>query len=197
GGLGLALVLAGGLYGPISGLFAREDRGVIGSGPFTEQHILSELLARKLKAAGFHADQRKSMSEGIPFLALQSGQIDCMVNYSGNVWTLLMKRKEFADQQTVLAEVTRYLRDEHGIVCLGSLGFENAYALAMPRARAEKLGIHSIADLAKHAKGWKIASDSQFFGRPEWFKVRDSYGLQFKQQVPMDPTLMYGAVNDG
>ena len=34
------------------------------------------------------------------------------------------------------------------VTLLGELGFENAYALVMPRKRADALGIHSIADLA-------------------------------------------------
>ena len=36
---------------------------------------------------------------------------------------------------------------KQNITLLGELGFENAYALVMPRKRAEQLGIRSIADL--------------------------------------------------
>ena len=36
-------------------------------------------------------------------------------------------------------------------VSAGRLGFENAYALAMPRALAEQLGVLTISDLAVHA----------------------------------------------
>ena len=42
---------------------------------------------------------------------------------------------------------------KQNITLLGELGFENAYALVMPRKRAEQLGIRSIADLAPHAAG--------------------------------------------
>ena len=41
-----------------------------------------------------------------------------------------------------------WLEREHNIKMLGGLGFENAYALAMPRAKAEALGIRTLADLA-------------------------------------------------
>ena len=43
----------------------------------------------------------------------------------------------------------QWLQAEAGIRLLGSLGFENAYALAMSRKHAEALGVHSIADLAR------------------------------------------------
>ena len=60
-----------------------------------------------------------------------------------------MQRTDVKPRAEVLAEVSRWLETTHGIRMLGALGFENAYALAMPRARAEKLGIRSIADLAR------------------------------------------------
>ncbi len=200
GALGLLVVLSGGLYGPVSRLLSRDERwSVIASGPFTEQHILGEVLALHLEPAGFHADRRPGMSEGIQFEALRHGQIDCMVNYSGNIWALVMKRTDFADRQTTLREISRYLHDHYHTLCLGSLGFENAYAFAMPRRRAEELGIHSVADLARWDEPLKIGGDNQFFIRSEWRQVKEAYGLKegALQTVAMDPTLMYGAVADG
>jgi osmoprotectant transport system permease protein len=198
GSVGLLLVLGGGLYGPISHLFASQtERIVIGSGPFTEQHILSEVLAGKLQAAGFAVDKRKGMGETIQFEALCRSQVDCCVDYSGSIWAIVMRRTETADRQTTLDEATAFLRDRYGIVCLGSLGFEDAYALAMRRQQAEDLGIRSLADLVPHASGMKIGGDHQFFGRPEWIQVRDSYGLRFGRTVAMDPTLMYEAAVRG
>ena len=195
-GAALLLVVAGGLYGPISRLFV-PAAPVVGSAPFTEQHILSEVLAGKLHAAGFRVDQRQGMGETIQFLALRHNQIDCCVNYTGNVWATLMKRKDVQDPQTTYAETTRFLQEQYGIICLGRLGFENAYALAMTRARAVKLGIRSIADLRRHAPRMRIAGDLQFFERSEWTRVRGLYGLTFHETRPMDATLMYQAVADG
>src|SRR5262249_55751046 len=152
GGLGLLLVFGGGLAAPLARLFERGgERVVVASGPFTEQHILNELLADRLRDAGFRPDQRPGMSEGIQIEALRHSQIDCMVNYSGNIWTLVMKRKDFLDRQATINEVTRYLAEKDGIVCLGSLGFEDAYAFAMPQRHADRLKVHSLADLARLA----------------------------------------------
>ncbi len=190
------LVVVGGLYGPMRRLFV-PAAPVIASAPFTEQHILSEVLAGKLQAAGFRVDQRQGMGETIQFLALRHNQVDCCVNYTGNVWATLMKRQDVQDPQTTYAETTRFLHERYGIVCLGRLGFENAYALAMPRGRAEKLGIRSVADLRRYAPRFRIASDLQFFERSEWIRVRTLYGLAFRETRPMDSTLMYRAVAEG
>jgi osmoprotectant transport system permease protein len=192
----LFLVVCGGLYGPVLRLFA-PPAPVVASAPFTEQHILSEVLAGKLHAAGFRVDQRQGMGETIQFLALRHNQVDCCVNYTGNVWATLMQRKDVQDPQTTYEETARFLLERYGIVCLGRLGFENAYALAMTRPRAEQLGIRSIADLRRHAPHFRIAGDLQFFERGEWTRVRAQYGLAFREIRPMDATLMYQAVADG
>jgi osmoprotectant transport system permease protein len=100
-------------------------------------------------------------------------------------------------REEVLAQTGRWLAEHHGIVMLGGLGFENAYALAMNRRRAGELGIRTIADLARRAPSFSIAGDYEFFGRPEWDAVRKSYGLAFREQRQMQPEFMYGAAASG
>jgi osmoprotectant transport system permease protein len=108
-----------------------------------------------------------------------------------------MRRSDVKPRTQVLADVTHWMRQSHGIVTLGALGFENAYALAMPRERADALGIHSIADLAARAQTLSVAGDYEFFGRPEWAGLRDAYGLKFREQRQMQAEFMYPAVANG
>src|SRR5205814_1654542 len=83
------------------------------------------------------------------------------------------------------------------ITLLGELGFENAYALVMPRKRAAELGIRGIADLAPRASTMSIAGDYEFFSRPEWAGIKTAYGLAFRTQRTMQPDFMYAAVASG
>ena len=128
---------------------------------------------------------------------MSSGDIDAYVDYSGTLWANQMRRSDVKPRAEVLAEVSRWLEATHGIRLLGPLGFENAYALAMPRARAEKLGIRSIDDLATHAPQLSIAGDYEFFERPEWKAIRDAYGLRFRAQRTMQSDFMYQAARAG
>jgi len=80
------------------------------------------------------------------------------------------------------------------VTLLGELGFENAYALVMPKKRAEALHIRSIADLASKAPTMSVAADYEFFSRPEWESLRNAYGLKFRAQRQMQPDFMYAAV---
>jgi osmoprotectant transport system permease protein len=202
---GLLLVTAGGLYEPVTRWFSfgAGDRAVIASSSFTEQYVLSQALAQKLEGAGFHPERREGMGYGIQHMALQRGDVDCMVTYTGDVWTLLMKRQDFQDPETTLKEVTNFLQEDFGVVCLGKLGFENAYAVAMTGEQAAAWEVKSIADLARHAKRMnrplKIGGDIGVFERKEWLRLKEKYQLQDDEVLPvaMDQTLMYGAVSEG
>jgi len=203
GAAGLLLLLGVGLYGPTRKLFAPPPEYVAGA-PFTEQHILSEVMKEKLRSAGLTVNQRKGMAEGVQFLALRGNQLDCCINYTGNIWAVLMKQKVSADRPTIDAEVSRFLRQRYGVICLGKLGFENAYALAMNPKRAEALlgsdrAQWTVSRLVEPTRRLpvSISGDLQFFRRLEWRQLRDRYGLRFRGKKEADPTLMYGAVRDG
>ncbi|MEX0776543.1 MAG: ABC transporter permease/substrate-binding protein [Phycisphaeraceae bacterium] len=192
-GLGLMLVVGGGL----APLVIPKPDHLVGAKTFDEQFILASLIRDRLNEAGFSAAKQEGLGSTIAFTKLRYNQIDCYVDYSGTIWAVQMGRTDVADADTVLAEVTRWLKAEHGIECLGKLGFENAYCLAMKRSQAQELGIRTIADLAAHASELSIGGDYEFFDRPEWKAIRNAYHLQFTQQRKFQSTLMYQAVHRG
>jgi osmoprotectant transport system permease protein len=204
---GLVLAAAGSLYYPASrSIDLRANPARIASGPFTEQHILNEVLARLVVAAGFRPDQRPGMSEGLQFKGLVNDQIDCMINYSGNLWTLVMQQKEIIDPEETVKRIKDYLLQRHGVVCLGSLGFENNYALAMPqrdRRPEEFKTVRTLAEMAeavrRSRRPLRVGGDMQFFERPEWGRLKEVHRLDDECFIttPMGPELMYDAVVDG
>jgi osmoprotectant transport system permease protein len=170
---------------------------VVGAKTFTEQYILAALIEQRLHAAGLSATRRDGLGSSVIFNALAAGEIDVYVDYSGTLWANQLRRDDAQPREEVLAEVTKWLQERHQIKVLGELGFENAYALAMPRRRAEALGIGSIADLARHAQTLSIAGDYEFFDRPEWRAIRTAYGLNFRAQRQMQAEFMYPAAASG
>ncbi len=171
----------------------------IGAKTFTEQYILSEILAGQIRRmTGRDVRVVQSLGSTVAFDALQSGEIDLYVEYSGTVWATIMQRPGQPSNRTeVLTEVTRFLRDDRGISVVGALGFENAYALGMRRDRAQQLRVRRIGDLATVAPTLAIGGDYEFFQRTEWQSIRDTYHLAFRTQRSMDPSLMYQAVSQG
>lgn len=169
----------------------------IGAKTYTEQYILAELLRARLERAGIAVELVQSLGSTVAFDALRDGSIDAYVDYSGTIWTNYMKRDANPPRWRVLVEVEAWLAREHGVRSLGSLGFENTYALALRRADADRLGARSLGDLARHAGELSIGADYEFFGRPEWASVERAYGLRFARQTSFDPTLLYDAVARG
>lgn len=169
----------------------------VGSKGFTEQYIVAELLTRELEAAGATVRQRPNMGSTILFDALRNDTVDVCVDYSGTIWAAIMKRSTPVERTEMLIEVAAHLKEEYGVISLGRLGFENAYILAMSRLRAEELGVREIGDLKTHAGRLTVGGDPEFFGRLEWNRVREIYGLDGIRTRGMDSTFMYGAVRDG
>lgn len=169
----------------------------IGAKTFTEQYVLVELLRARLARAGIAVEIVSSLGSTVAFDALVAGDLDAYVDYSGTLWTTHMKRAAGAARWQVLAEVEGWLARAHQVRSLGSLGFENTYALAVRRELADRLGLRRLDDLARHAGELSLGADYEFLGRPEWAAVRTAYDLRFARATSFDPALLYDAVARG
>jgi osmoprotectant transport system permease protein len=175
------------------------DRVVVGAKTFTEQYILSDVLARRIAdTTGLRTSVVSSLGSTVAFDALAASEIDVYVDYTGTIWATIMHRERLPeDRGVVRREVADYLRREHGVALVCALGFENAYAFAMRRDEAEARGVRTMTQLAPIAPRLTIGADYEFFSRPEWTKIRDTYGLRFARRRSMDSALMYQAVAGG
>jgi osmoprotectant transport system permease protein len=193
GAAGIAALIAATL---VPSLARSPSAYIVGAKTFTEQYVLSALIAQRLRAAGLTASSREGLGSNVIFDALASNDIDVYVDYSGTLWANQFHHSDVRPRQQLLDELKTTLAQQH-ITLLGELGFANAYALVMPRKRAEALGIHSIADLASQAPAMSMAADYEFFSRPEWAGLQRAYGLSFRAQRQMQPDFMYAAVASG
>ena len=193
---GLLVVLIGGLAPLLSNVRGNGPLTpvVVGAKTFTEQYVLAEFLTLRLRQAGLPALSKMSMGSTILFEALASGQVDCYIDYSGTIWANVMKRSDVQPRAVLLDEMTHWLQANHHVKLLGSLGFENTYALAISEETAAKQKISSLLELSSRAPALRIGSDYEFFGRPEWLALKARYGLRFAEQRTFDPSLMYEAI---
>jgi osmoprotectant transport system permease protein len=193
GGLGIAALIAATL---VPNMARSSSSYIVGAKTFAEQYVLSALIAERLRAAGFSASSREGLGSNVIFDALASNDVDVYVDYSGTLWVNQFHHSDIPPREQLLADLKTTLEKED-ITLFGELGFENAYALVMPKKRADALGIHSIADLAAQAATLSIAGDYEFFSRPEWAAIKSAYGLAFRTQRTMQPDFMYAAVASG
>jgi len=189
--VGVALALL-----PLAGV-GKPGSYVIGAKNFSEQYILADLMAQRLQDAGASVQRKEDLGSAVAYRALAAGEIDAYVDYSGTLWTNVLQRTDNPGRKPVLDQLTAELKRRDGVLVLGSLGFENAYAFVMRPDRAAALHIASIADLAREAPHLTLGSDLEFLSRPEWKAVQSAYGLRFRTQRSYQPTFMYRALSGG
>ena len=197
--VGGALIAAGVLAAALVSAGAHaggRDAYRVGAKNFGEQFILSELMARRLRAAGGRVELRSGLGSAVVFRALAAGDLDAYVDYSGTLWTNVLGRTDTPPGPQLLRALGPELQ-RRGVVLLGPLGFENAYALAMRTADARRLGVRTLSDLAPHAPSLRLASDLEFLDRPEWRAMAAAYGLRFRESRAYTPSFMYRALEDG
>jgi osmoprotectant transport system permease protein len=189
----LAVLLIGLLLALLP-LVQRSERTVtVGAKNFSEQFILARLIGSRLEQAGYHVAYREGLGSTVAFSALAGGTIDVYVDYSGTIWTGPMGRRDMADRATMARGIVQWMAGGPKTAVLGSLGFENAYALTVRPGS----GLASIADLTEKAPGLTLGADLEFLDRPLWPAIRDAYGLHFKAMRAYSPTFMYRALASG
>jgi osmoprotectant transport system permease protein len=166
----------------------------IGSKRFTESYILGEIIAGSASRAGV-AEVRYLPGLGnsaILFSALQSGAIDVYPDYTGTVALELLGLA----QVPPLHELNRHLA-RHGLAAGVPLGFENAYALAMPESEAARRGFRTIADL-RVGVGLRAGLSPEFLSRRDgWPALSAAYGLGSLQAGSLEHGLGYAALARG
>ena len=178
----------------------RTERIVVGSKNFTEQVILGELMAQAIERyAGLPVDRRLNL--GGTFIcdrAIQTGDIDLYVEYSGTALNAVFKRPIQRDSRAVLDEIRERYADS-GRSMLMPLGFSNTFAILVRAADARARGLTRLSQLAEHAPKWRAAFGYEFLERPDGFRgLADTYRLRFREQPRvMDLTLVYRALAEG
>src|SRR5439155_2980350 len=87
----------------------------------------------RLQAASLSATARSGLGSSVIFGALKAGDIDLYVDYSGTLWANQLHRTDIKPRAELVADLKTALAKDN-ITLLGELGFENAYALVMPKS---------------------------------------------------------------
>jgi len=162
----------------------------VGSKRFTESYILAELLAQ---TAAPHTASPPVVRQGlgntaIVYEALRSGAIDLYAEYTGTIALEILKGSPADTREAMNAALAPM-----GLGMAIPLGFNDGYALAVRAADAERLGLRTLSDLAKHPE-LKLGLSNEFLGRADgWKGLAARYGFT---QVPtgLDHGLAYEAV---
>ncbi|UCG50984.1 MAG: ABC transporter permease subunit [Candidatus Latescibacterota bacterium] len=192
GRLILWLLVTLGLTGPVGGVAAR-DVIVVGSKKFNEGYILAEIIAQLLEDRGERVDRKFGLGGTLVcYEALRGGQIDVYPEYSGTVQEAILK----SARPLTYHELQDTLQETLNLELLSPFGFNNTYAIALKRAKAEELGVEKISDLT-NLQNLRFGFSHEFLNRKDgWPGLAEAYGLRVAP-VGIEHGLAYKTINEG
>jgi osmoprotectant transport system permease protein len=170
----------------------------VGSKNFTEQEILGEIVAQLIeRTTDLRVERRFGLGgTDICHAALEAGQIDAYVEYTGTALLSILKRDVIASSDDAYRVVASEYRDRFGLEWLPPIGFNNTYAMSVREADAEASGWLTMSDLAADAGSLTGGFPSEFMERPDGYPgMREVYGLDLAGVREMDIGLMYTALD--
>ncbi len=180
---------------------SQDERIVIGAKNFAESRLLAEIMAQLIEARTDLRVERRANLGGttVVFSALRSGEIDLYPEYTGTGWSVLLSRRDpVSDPLRAFVGVQREFEERWDLRWLDPFGFSNSYALAMPRERAEALGIRRISDLSDHAQALRVGFSHEFLERDDGYPgLSTTYSLTLPDSRGMEHGLAYQALADG
>lgn len=174
----------------------------VGSKNYTEQYVMSEMMALLLENAGFDVSKKMGTASSVTRMALTSGQIDLYAEYTGTAWPLYLKhKKRIKDPVKLYESIKAEDLKTNGIVWLDRSGVNSPFAIAIRKSDAEKLGT-SISELASyinsHPGALIFGIGIEFNERPDGIPgLTNAYKFQLtnKERKIMDVGLSFEAID--
>lgn len=166
-----------------------EDTGTItvGSADFPESVMLGHVAAGALEARGLDVETQLNLgSREIYFPAMQSGDIDVLLDYAGALLSFLTGGTDSTDIDEIMEELRAEL-DGEDIVVLEPSDAENRNSLVVTQETAEEYDLQTVSDLAP------VAGELVMGGPPEYRERRiglpgleEVYGIEFAEFRDLD-----------
>ncbi len=180
--------------------FPQGDRIVVGSKNFMENKLLAEIFAQLIEARTDLSVERRLGLAGtqVCFEALRTGAIDLYPEYTGTGLVSILRQPPTGDPRTALNAVRAEFLKRWDVWWLNPLGFDNSYALAVPRSLTAGTPLRTISDLAEIAPSLTAGLGYEFINRPDGLPgLETRYGLSFQRVQAMQQSLKYQAAAAG
>ncbi len=171
----------------------------IASKPMSEQYILAEML--KILIEG-DLNISVSLVQGVGGgtanidIGMQNGVFDLYTEYTGTAFSSVASGDGVYSEERFGELESFYKR--RGMSLLAPLGFNNTFGIALNRLIADKYGIKTFSDLARHSALLSFGAEYDFYDRPDGLKgLQNAYNMSFAKTFDMDIGLKYGALLSG
>ena len=131
----------------------------------------------------------------ICFGALQKGNIDLYIDYTGTVYGDTLKYTPINDIDKVYQTVKKDMKNKYHIAVLDQMGFNNTYALAVRSDTKNQYQLRTMSDLARVSNQLVISPSLEFINRQDGLAgATNVYHYQFKDIIGIDGSPRYTAL---
>ena len=179
---------------------SQQDKVVrIGHKNYTEQRLAGQMLAVLIEAkTDYETEVTEFGGTMLCFEALKNDEIDVYPEYTGTGYGAILEQIEILSPQETYDYVQDEFEKQYGITWLDEIGWNNTYVLSVTAETAKELGVSTVSELVPHANDMIMGCDNEFLGRTDGLPgLKETYGISFKQELPMDQSLTYAALRDG
>ncbi|WP_035355269.1 glycine betaine ABC transporter substrate-binding protein [Acetobacterium malicum] len=184
-----------------AGCQTEEKKVVIASKPMAESYIIAEMMGQLIEAnSDIKVEYKMGIGGGTSNIqpAMETGEIDMYPEYTGTGWLFVLKNDLVTDPQTLYEGVKSQYQEKYNFVWLDRYGFNDTYALAMDKTKADSMGINTFSDLAAQSAGLVLGSEYDFYEREDGYPgLVMAYGFNFKETKELDIGLKYKAIGEG
>lgn len=184
-----------------AGCQTEEKKVVIASKPMAESYIIAEMMGQLIEAnSDIKVEYKMGIGGGTSNIqpAMEAGDIDMYPEYTGTGWLFVLKNDLVTDSEALYEGVKSQYQEKYNFTWLDRYGFNDTYALAIDKTKADNLGINTFSDLAAQSGGLVLGSEYDFYEREDGYPgLVTAYGFNFKETKELDIGLKYKAVGEG
>ena len=169
----------------------------IGSSDMSEQLILGNMYADMIERNGLQGSKRSfSWRVQICFSALQNGQIDMYVDYTGTLYGDILKMKSNSNADEVYRIAKDKIKEQYNLTLLDQTPFNDTYTFTVRKDTAEKYNLKTVSDLEKVSDRLTITPTLAFNNRKEALPgIKSKYpNMNFQDNIAMDGATRYVAL---
>ncbi|MDK2941769.1 MAG: osmoprotectant transport system substrate-binding protein [Acetobacterium sp.] len=197
----ISLVLIAVLIFLAAGCQSEKKKVVIASKPMAESYIIAEMMGQLIEAnSDITVEYKMGIGGGTANIqpAMESGEIDMYPEYTGTGWLFVLKNELVTDSQALYEGVKSQYQEKYNFIWLDRYGFNDTYALAMDKTKADSMGINTFSDLASQSASLVLGSEYDFYEREDGYPgLVTAYGFNFKEKKELDIGLKYKAIGEG
>ena len=177
-----------------------EKHITVGSANFTEVYIVGNIYKELIEAkTDIEVDTTFNLaSTSLEMTAMENGDIDMVVDYSGQVYLSVLGLPLNTDPDEVYDILVDKMKNDYNIAVSAPLGYNNTYAMSVRPEIAEQYQLETLTDLMAVAPELRLGCTADFTQREDALpRLESTFNTEFAEVNALDVAVRYTAIDSG